>query len=124
MPSSFLTVEAETETEDANPTVTATQTSTDELVLDGAPIPAGRIFELTARGRTIKHAFHPVLSEGQAWIGEKHVNARTQSSFVVSTAVLPVPYVSREQVRRFFPRNLSSIPLTCPSKGSRQRESR
>jgi hypothetical protein len=55
----------------------------DEFVLEGAPIEAGRIPELHARGRTVKVVLHPLLAQGQAWITETHANARSQSSFVV-----------------------------------------
>lgn len=84
MPSSFFTVEAE------EPNRTTTQTSPDEheLVLDEAPIQSGRLHEFSARGRTLKHSFHPILSQGQAWIGEKHVNTRMQSSFIVRDSLI------------------------------------
>jgi hypothetical protein len=76
MPSSFFTVQHEGDGR-------ATETVLEHL-LDGAPIPEGRLHELNARGRTVKSTFHPLLSQGQAWISEKHVNARSQSSFIVS----------------------------------------
>lgn len=75
--SSFFTVEAD------EPIRTTIHTRMDEFAIDAAPIQSGRLHELTARGRTLKHAFHPILSQGQAWIGEKHVNTRMQSSFIV-----------------------------------------
>ena len=75
MPSSFFTVQ------DDDP-MPAIDTVT-EHVLDGAPIPEGRLHEFNARGRTIRSTFHPLLSQGQAWISEKQVNAREQSTFIV-----------------------------------------
>ena len=55
----------------------------EEGILEGAPVQSGRLHELNARGRTLKSTFHPLLSRGHAWITEKHVNARMQSSFIV-----------------------------------------
>jgi hypothetical protein len=103
MPSSFFTVEVE---EPDRTTTTATRASIDEHVLEGAPIQPGRLHELTVRGRTLKHTFHPILSQGRAWIGEKHINARMQSSFIVRISVSHISYsVTREQVRLFFLKN-------------------
>lgn len=56
-----------------------------ERMLDGAPIQTGRLHELNARGRTLKNSLHPLRPQGQAWISEKQINARTQSSFIVFT---------------------------------------
>ena len=78
--SSFFTVEAD---ELDQRTEMETNIQPDEGILEGAPIQSGRLHELTARGRTLKSTFHPLLSRGHAWITEKHVNARMQSSFIV-----------------------------------------
>ena len=59
-----------------------------EHTLQDAPIPHGRLPELTARGRTLKTVSHPLLSQGHAWIAERQVNARSQSSFIVLN---PIP---------------------------------
>jgi hypothetical protein len=88
MPSSFFTLQAEEEDEQQQHSTRhiATHTSTvlpSEHTLDKAPIQLGRLHEFNARGRTLKNAFHPLLLQGQAWISEKHVNARIQSSFIV-----------------------------------------
>ena len=78
MPSSFFTVEAS----EPNPAI-ATKSQVDEVLLEGAPIQPGRLHELIARGRTLKSTAHPLVSKGHAWITEKHINARMQSSFIV-----------------------------------------
>jgi hypothetical protein len=75
MPSSFFTVQQEDTGRAAE--------SLQEREVHDAPIPPGRLHELNARGRTVRSTFHPVLSQGQAWISEKQVNARVQSSFIV-----------------------------------------
>jgi len=75
MPSSFFTVQQE-ETLQARDGV-------EEHVIEDAPIQQGRLHELNARGRTLKSTFHPLLSQGHAWIAEKQVNARMQASFIV-----------------------------------------
>ena len=79
--SSFFTVEADES--DQRTTEMATNVQPEEGILEGAPVQSGRLHELTARGRTLKNTFHPLLSRGHAWITEKHVNARMQSSFIV-----------------------------------------
>jgi hypothetical protein len=79
--SSFFTVEPDGS--DQRTTEMATSIQPEEGILEGAPVQSGRLHELNARGRTLKSTFHPILSRGQAWIAEKHVNARIQSSFIV-----------------------------------------
>ena len=79
--SSFFTVEADGSYQ--RTTTTAANLQPEDALLEGAPIRSGRLDELSARGRTLKSTFHPFLSRGHAWITEKHVNARRQSSFIV-----------------------------------------
>jgi len=66
---------------------TGEEIAVNELPIEGAPIAVGGLAQLTARGRTFRSTLHPLLSEGQAWITEKLVNARTQSSLIVRTTV-------------------------------------
>jgi hypothetical protein len=54
------------------------------VVLDDAPIEAGRVRDFVARGRTLKNTLHPLLAHGQAWVTERQLNARSQTSFVVA----------------------------------------
>ena len=75
--SSFFTVEPH------DSTAGGEEIAVNELPIEGAPIPLGGLPQLNARGRTFRSTLHPLLSEGQAWITEKLVNARTQSSFIV-----------------------------------------
>jgi|SRR5277367_3710548 hypothetical protein len=64
------------------------ETVVNELTIEGAPIPLGGLSQLNARGRTFRSTLHPLLAEGQVWITEKLVNARTQSSFIVTKLAL------------------------------------
>jgi hypothetical protein len=77
--SSFFTVEPH------DSATAPEETAVNEVPIEGAPIPLGGLPQLNARGRTFRSTLHPLLSEGQAWITEKLVNARTQSSFIVRT---------------------------------------
>ena len=77
-PSSFFTLQNDSEGDQI-----PTSSRTEDVVMEGAPIPAGRLHELVARGRTLKNTFHPFLSQGHAWITEKQVNARGKSSLIV-----------------------------------------
>jgi hypothetical protein len=81
-PSSFFTLQA-----DESPQTSAEEIPEDEYILKEAPIPPGRLVEHNVRGRTLKSTLHPLLSQGQAWITEKHVNTRTQASFIVAQGI-------------------------------------
>jgi len=80
-PSSLFTVEgpAEAAAAAASPPSDPPQT-----VLDNAPIEAGRVHAFVARGRTLKNTIHPLLAHGEAWVAERVLNARSQSSFLVA----------------------------------------
>jgi hypothetical protein len=54
------------------------------VVLDNAPIEAGRVGDFVARGRTLKNTLHPLFAHGQAWVTERQLNARSQASFLVA----------------------------------------
>ena len=79
MASSFFTVQPGATDQPTGSTVS-------EYTLEGAPIQAGKLTELNVRGRTLKSRLHPLQPQGQAWISEKHINARAQSSFIVRPA--------------------------------------
>ena len=122
--SSFFTVEPHDSGQSAD---AGEETAVNELPIDGAPIPLGGVHQFKARGRTLRSNIHPLLSEGIAWITEKLVDARTQSSFVVRSPNIPMAFahaLCREQACLFFLKNSSSIHTRSPIKGSLPPDSR
>ena len=127
--SSFFTVEPQTSTHSATVAGAGEQLDEDtaavnELPIDAAPIPFGGLHQLNARGRTFRSTLHPLLSQGQLWIAEKLVNARSQSSLVVNFSPTLFPFaldlciwLCRVQARLFFLRNSSFTPSTFPIRG-------
>jgi len=81
--SSFFTVEQQ-ESAHSTAAAAADETTLNEVPIEGAPVPLGGLHQLNVRGRTFRSTLHPLLSQGRAWITEKLVNARSQSSFIVT----------------------------------------
>lgn len=119
MPSSLVTVQRQQEH-----SFLATEVPVEEYELEGTPIRPGRLHELSARGRTFKSTFHPLLSQGQCWISEKHVSVLSQSSFIVIRDRELSNLTSREQVSLFFRKSFSYIRSISPIRHSHPQESR
>ena len=91
-----------------------------EDTLQSAPIPAGRLHEFNARGRTLRSGLHPLQPQGQSWISEKQINARSQSSFIVCAFFEPVSNCVRVPVHHCSPRNSFCIHSTFPTSNSQK----
>jgi len=81
MPSSLYTLNPEDVTTQ-RPSSSQEQ-SVNEIVIEQAPIQAGRVGEFNARGRTLKSTLHPLLLQGKAWVSERDINNLAQASFMV-----------------------------------------
>lgn len=96
------------------------------VVLDDAPIEAGRVRDFVARGRTLKNTLHPLLAHGEAWVTERQLNARSQTSFLVAlfSQSLHSAHVSRAQVLPYSHKNSSYTPSRFPTTKSPLQEQR